>query len=121
MTIAYLRDSAQVRKRPFLVQRELLERDSERAAVEGLIGAAPAGWLLAIERPPGIGKTALIAEAKARGNQAATRVMAGAARNSSAGLLTESCGSCSSRFLASLAAELADSEPGGPPAVPDRG
>ncbi len=44
---------------------ELLERDVERAAVERLIAAAQAGFhLLALEGPPGIGKTALIAETK---------------------------------------------------------
>ena len=40
----------------------LLERDSELAAVEGLIADTPSGGrLLAIEGPPGIGKTALLA------------------------------------------------------------
>jgi DNA-binding CsgD family transcriptional regulator len=43
----------------------LLERDAELAAVEGLVGVASGGRLLVIEGPPGIGKTALMAEAKA--------------------------------------------------------
>ena len=50
------------------MRRELLERDNELALVTGLIGAArDGGRLLAIEGPPGIGKTALIAAAKALG------------------------------------------------------
>ena len=45
--------------------RTLLERDSELAAVAGLLTAtAGGGRLLAIEGPPGVGKTSLIAEAK---------------------------------------------------------
>jgi DNA-binding CsgD family transcriptional regulator/tetratricopeptide (TPR) repeat protein len=57
----------------FLVQRELLERDAELATVEGLAGAR--GRLLVIEGPPGIGKTALIAEAKGRAQGAGVQVL----------------------------------------------
>src|SRR5262245_45110023 len=64
------------REQPFVVQRELLERDTERAAVVELITALPdSGRMLAIEGPPGIGKTALIAEAKAAGQQAGLQVL----------------------------------------------
>jgi hypothetical protein len=42
-----------------LVQLALLEREGELAAVDELIEAVPAGGqLVAIEGPPGIGKTA---------------------------------------------------------------
>jgi DNA-binding CsgD family transcriptional regulator/tetratricopeptide (TPR) repeat protein len=78
VNIGYGRESEQILKQPFSVQRELLERDSELAVVEGLIGAAPGGGrLLAIEGPPGIGKTALIAEAKSRGQEAGMQVLGG--------------------------------------------
>src|SRR6266571_27279 len=65
-------------KQPFSVQLELLERDTELAAVEGLIGAAQGGGrLLAIEGPPGIGKTALMMEAKALAQEAGMQVLGG--------------------------------------------
>jgi DNA-binding CsgD family transcriptional regulator len=48
-----------------LARPRLLERDAELAAVKGIVGVASAGRLLVIEGPPGIGKTALMAEAKA--------------------------------------------------------
>jgi DNA-binding CsgD family transcriptional regulator len=47
-----------------LARPRLLEREAELAAVDGLVGVA-SGRLLVIEGPPGIGKTALLAEAKA--------------------------------------------------------
>ena len=54
----------------------LLERDGELAMVEALIGAAKGtGRLLAIEGPPGIGKTALTAETRALAEQAGLRVL----------------------------------------------
>jgi DNA-binding CsgD family transcriptional regulator len=54
----------------------LVERDAELAAVEGMIGAIQSGRLLAIEGPPGIGKTALLAETNARGRAAGMEVLA---------------------------------------------
>jgi DNA helicase TIP49 (TBP-interacting protein) len=57
-------------------QRDLLERDAELAVVESLVDGAPAGGrLLAIEGPPGIGKTALIARARALGQAAGMQVL----------------------------------------------
>jgi DNA-binding CsgD family transcriptional regulator len=53
-----------------LARPRLLERDAELAAVEGLVGVASGGRLLVIEGPPGIGKTALMAEAKAFAKEA---------------------------------------------------
>ena len=59
-----------------VIRFDLLERDLELAAVEGLIGATGAGGhLLALEGPPGIGKTALIAETKARAQEAGLQVL----------------------------------------------
>jgi DNA-binding CsgD family transcriptional regulator len=56
---------------------DLLERDTELGALEDLVGSGDAGGvLIAIEGPPGIGKTALMAEAKSRGNEAGMRVLA---------------------------------------------
>src|SRR5262245_15715716 len=55
----------------------LVERDLVLAAVEGVIGAIRDGRLLAIEGPPGIGKTVLTAEAKARGRAAGMDVLSG--------------------------------------------
>jgi DNA-binding CsgD family transcriptional regulator len=58
-------------------QLELLERENEVAAIEDLIAATPGGpRLLAIEGPPGIGKTALMTEAKRRGQEAGWQVLA---------------------------------------------
>jgi DNA-binding CsgD family transcriptional regulator/tetratricopeptide (TPR) repeat protein len=71
------RSSTQVPEQPFPVQLDLLERDTELAAVTGLIAASPGGGrLLAIEGPPGIGKTALMMEAKALAQEAGMRVLA---------------------------------------------
>jgi DNA-binding CsgD family transcriptional regulator/tetratricopeptide (TPR) repeat protein len=56
----------------------LFERDRELAAVAGLIGPTLSGGrLLAIEGPPGIGKTALIAHAKALAKEAGMEVLGG--------------------------------------------
>src|SRR5262245_57274297 len=56
----------------------LLERDGELAAIDDLIGTAvDGGRLVVIEGPPGIGKTSLIAEAKARAQRAGMQVLAG--------------------------------------------
>jgi DNA-binding CsgD family transcriptional regulator/tetratricopeptide (TPR) repeat protein len=67
----------QLSKRVLLAQFDLLERDAELAAVEALINANPSGGrLLAIEGPPGIGKTSLLMATKARGQAAGMRVLA---------------------------------------------
>jgi DNA-binding CsgD family transcriptional regulator len=56
---------------------DLLERDAELAAVEALISAGPTGGrLLAIEGPPGIGKTSLLTVTRARGDAVGMRVLA---------------------------------------------
>jgi predicted ATPase len=66
-----------VTEQPFPVQLDLLERDTELVAVTGLIAATPGGGrLLAIEGPPGIGKTALVMEAKALAQKAGLQVLA---------------------------------------------
>ena len=57
-------------------QLDLLERETELTAIDDLIAAAPSGpRLLVIEGPPGIGKTALMAEAKGRGGDAGWLVL----------------------------------------------
>jgi DNA-binding CsgD family transcriptional regulator len=67
----------QLSKRALSTQFDLLERDAELAEVEALISANPSGGrLLAIEGPPGIGKTSLLMETKARGEAAGMRVLA---------------------------------------------
>jgi DNA-binding CsgD family transcriptional regulator/tetratricopeptide (TPR) repeat protein len=54
----------------------LLERDAELAALDALIGGASGrSRMIAIEAPPGIGKTSLILEARARAQAAGTRVL----------------------------------------------
>jgi tetratricopeptide (TPR) repeat protein len=53
----------------------LLERDAELAAVEALIGGRGSSRLIAIEGPPGIGKTSLIHEARVRGQAAGMLVL----------------------------------------------
>src|SRR6266511_1007465 len=58
------------------VQLDLLERETELAAVAGLIAALPdGGRLVAIEGPPGIGKTALLAQARALGQESGLQVL----------------------------------------------
>src|SRR4051812_20769477 len=70
-------ETTQVPEQSFLVQLDLLERDAELAAVAGFLAAIPdGGRLVAIEGPPGIGKTALMAETRARANEAGLRVLA---------------------------------------------
>jgi predicted ATPase len=55
---------------------ELLEREGELAAIEVLISATPGiGRLLAIEGPPGIGKTSLVLATKARAQGARMQVL----------------------------------------------
>jgi AAA ATPase domain len=58
------------------VQAELLERDAELVALDALLSGA-FGWgrLLAIEGPPGIGKTSLILETRLRALDAGTQVL----------------------------------------------
>jgi DNA-binding CsgD family transcriptional regulator len=65
--------SGQLQPRWALWQPALLERDAELAAVDALIGGV--GSLLVVEGPPGIGKTALIAEARRRGEAARMQVL----------------------------------------------
>jgi DNA-binding CsgD family transcriptional regulator/tetratricopeptide (TPR) repeat protein len=63
-------------EQPLLARPDLFERDAELAAVDGLIRAAPGGGgLLSIEGPPGIGKTSLMVEARARGQAAGMQVV----------------------------------------------
>jgi DNA-binding CsgD family transcriptional regulator/tetratricopeptide (TPR) repeat protein len=77
VNIGHERSSTQVPEQPLPVQLDLLERETEFAAVTGLIAATPGGGrLLAIEGPPGIGKTALIAAAKALAQEAGLQVLA---------------------------------------------
>jgi DNA-binding CsgD family transcriptional regulator len=60
----------------FAGRLELLERESELGVVEELVGGVGRGGrLLAIEGPPGIGKTALVAEAKVLARAAGLRVL----------------------------------------------
>jgi DNA-binding CsgD family transcriptional regulator/tetratricopeptide (TPR) repeat protein len=55
---------------------ELLEREAELSAFEALLGdASSRGRLLAIEGPPGIGKTSLILEARERAQRAGMEVL----------------------------------------------
>jgi DNA-binding CsgD family transcriptional regulator/tetratricopeptide (TPR) repeat protein len=78
VNIGHERSSTQAPEHSFPVQLDLLERDTELAAVTGLIAASPGGGrLLAIEGPPGIGKTALMAAAKAMGQEAGMQVLGG--------------------------------------------
>jgi DNA-binding CsgD family transcriptional regulator len=68
--------SAQAREQSLLVEFDLLERDAEVAAVADLIGAiGEGGRLVALEGPPGIGKTALLVEARRLGRQAGFQVL----------------------------------------------
>jgi DNA-binding CsgD family transcriptional regulator len=54
----------------------LLERDAELAALDALVGRGPGSRrLIAIEAPPGIGKTSLIVEARARARDAGVQVL----------------------------------------------
>ena len=76
MNVGHERRSTQVPVQPFPVQLDLLERDAELTAVTGLIAASPGGGrLLAIEGPPGIGKTALMMEARALAQEAGMQVL----------------------------------------------
>jgi DNA-binding CsgD family transcriptional regulator/RecA/RadA recombinase len=55
----------------------LLERDEELATLDALVaGGEGRGRLIAIQAPPGIGKTSLILETRARARDAGTKVLA---------------------------------------------
>jgi DNA-binding CsgD family transcriptional regulator len=67
---------AQLPHQAFSPQLDLLERDRELAAIDAVIGATRGGdRLLAIEGPPGIGKTSLVVEARTRAQQAGMQVL----------------------------------------------
>jgi DNA-binding CsgD family transcriptional regulator len=69
-------ETGQTREQSLLIQLDLLERDAELAAMVDLMSAiADGGRLLAIEGPPGIGKTALLAETKGFGLKAGLQVL----------------------------------------------
>jgi predicted ATPase len=57
------------------VHFDLLEREAELAVIDAVIAAPPGGRLLAIEGPPGIGKTALLAETRRRARDAGLQVL----------------------------------------------
>jgi DNA-binding CsgD family transcriptional regulator len=66
----------QLPREAFSPQRDLLERDTELAAIDAAIGATVGGErLLVIEGPPGIGKTSLVVEAKTRARKAGMQVL----------------------------------------------
>ena len=67
--------STQEAEQALLARLELLERDAELATLQNLVESEPGGLLLAIEGPPGIGKSTLLAEAKSRANEAAMQVL----------------------------------------------
>jgi DNA-binding CsgD family transcriptional regulator len=72
----YEGETTQARQQSLLVHVDLLEREAELGAVASLIGEIPAGGrLLAIEGPPGIGKTALLAQAKTLGQESGLQVL----------------------------------------------
>jgi predicted ATPase len=68
--------SPRLSSRPLSAQLGLLERDAELAAVTTLIDlSSDRGSVLIIEGPPGLGKTSLIAETKARARGAEMQVL----------------------------------------------
>jgi DNA-binding CsgD family transcriptional regulator len=68
--------TTQAHAQSLVAQLDLLERESELAAVASLISKVPEGGrLLAVEGPPGIGKTALLAQAKALGQESGLQVL----------------------------------------------
>jgi DNA-binding CsgD family transcriptional regulator/tetratricopeptide (TPR) repeat protein len=71
-------DSPDPAEKPLALRLDpLLERDGELAALDALVGGELGlSRLLAIEAPPGIGKTSLILEARSRARAAGTRALA---------------------------------------------
>ena len=71
-------DSPDPAEKPLALRLDpLLERDGELAVLDALVGGELGlSRLLAIEAPPGIGKTSLILEARSRARDAGTRVLA---------------------------------------------
>ena len=65
------------RERPLALRLDpLLERDGELGALDALLAREPGpGRLVAIEAPPGLGKTSLILETRARAQRLGTRVL----------------------------------------------
>jgi MoxR-like ATPase len=69
-------DSARLTSRPLSAELGLLERDAELAAVTALIDlSSDRGSVLVIEGPPGIGKTSLVDETKAKAEEAGMQVL----------------------------------------------
>jgi DNA-binding CsgD family transcriptional regulator/tetratricopeptide (TPR) repeat protein len=67
---------AQLPREAFSRRLDLLERDAELAAIDAVIGASPGGeQLLAIEGPPGIGKTSLVVVTRRRAREAGIEVL----------------------------------------------
>jgi DNA-binding CsgD family transcriptional regulator len=67
---------AQLPREAFSPQRHLIERDTELATIDAVIGATRGrDRLLAVEGPPGIGKTSLVIETKARAQKAGMEVL----------------------------------------------
>ncbi len=76
MDAGHGRSDREIHERPLGGERELLERDVELAAVAGLIADSHGGGrLLAVEGPPGIGKTALMFEAKELAQESGWQVL----------------------------------------------
>jgi DNA-binding CsgD family transcriptional regulator len=76
MKTAQEADGAQLEGERTATRLDLLERETELATVERLLGGnSGLGRLLAIEGPPGIGKTSLILEARTRGQRAGMQVL----------------------------------------------
>src|SRR6266542_5062384 len=76
MKAGYQGEATQAHEPSFIVQLDLLERDTELGAVTGFLGGIPAGGrLLAIAGPPCIRKTALLAETRSLGKAAGLEVL----------------------------------------------
>src|SRR5262249_60133171 len=66
--VAQKQGRAQLSRQAYSAQFDLLEREAELAAIDGLISAGPSGdRLLAIEGPPRVRKTPLLPAAQAGG------------------------------------------------------
>jgi DNA-binding CsgD family transcriptional regulator len=71
-------EQGRVQRQPgaFARQHDLLERDAELATIDAVIGGGRGGdRLLAIEGPPGIGKTSLVVETRARAEEAGMQAL----------------------------------------------